>query len=70
MYLYFRGILEPDQASQGRLPGSVGVAGSEIHPPTVQLLNQTGPTRCRGLFRGVASPVILCHKEPDLVGGI
>ena len=27
-------------------------------------LEQTGPPRCRGLFRGVSSPAILCHKEP------
>ena len=26
--------------------------------------NQTGPPRCRGLLRGIASPAILCHKEP------
>ena len=25
---------------------------------------QTGPPRCRGLFRGIASPAVLCHKEP------
>ena len=25
---------------------------------------QTGPPPCRGLFRGVASPAVLCHKEP------
>ena len=26
--------------------------------------NQTGPPRCRGLFLGIASPAVLCHKEP------
>ena len=25
---------------------------------------QSGPPRCRGLFRGIASPAVLCHKEP------
>ena len=25
---------------------------------------QTGPPRCRGLLRGIASPAILCRKEP------
>ena len=23
---------------------------------------QTGPPRCRGMFRGIASPAVLCHK--------
>ena len=27
--------------------------------------DQAGPLRCRGLFRGIASPAVLCHKEPD-----
>ena len=27
--------------------------------------HQTGPPRCRGLFRGVATPAVLCYKEPD-----
>ena len=27
-------------------------------------IDQSGPPRCRGLFRGIASPAILCHKEP------
>ena len=26
--------------------------------------NQTGPPRCRGYFRGIATPALLCHKEP------
>ena len=26
--------------------------------------DQAGPLRCRGLFRGIASPAVLCHKEP------
>ena len=25
---------------------------------------QSGPPRCRGLLRGIASPALLCHKEP------
>ena len=25
--------------------------------------DQAGPLRCRGLFRGIASPAVLCHKE-------
>ena len=25
---------------------------------------QSGPPRCRGLLRGIASPAVLCHKEP------
>ena len=29
-----------------------------------QIIYQTGPPRCRGLLRGIASPAILCHKEP------
>ena len=27
-------------------------------------LAEWGPPRCRGLFRGFASPAVLCHKEP------
>ena len=27
-------------------------------------VRQCGPSRCRGLFRGVAPPALLCHKEP------
>ena len=26
--------------------------------------HQSGPPQCRGLFRGVATPALLCHKEP------
>ena len=29
-----------------------------------QVLEQTGPTRCQGLIRGIATPALLCHKEP------
>ena len=25
---------------------------------------QSGPPRCRGLIRGIATPALLCHKEP------
>ena len=32
--------------------------------PLTDLSSETGPPRCRGLFRGIASPAILCHKEP------
>ena len=28
------------------------------------VIKQTGPPPCRGLFRGIASPPVLCHKEP------
>ena len=27
-------------------------------------LRQTGLPRCRGLFHGITSPTVLCHKEP------
>ena len=36
---------------------------SGIRQETEQL-QQTGPPRCRGLFRGIASPAVLGHKEP------
>ena len=32
--------------------------------PECWRLSQSGRPRCRGLFLGVATPVILCHKEP------
>ena len=33
---------------------------------SILLINsyQCGPFQCRGLFRGVAPPALLCHKEP------
>ena len=34
---------------------SAGHIGTRVVP---------GPPRCGGLFRGIASPAILCHKEP------
>ena len=30
----------------------------------ISLMSQTGPPRCRGMFRGITSPTVLCHKEP------
>ena len=27
-------------------------------------VEQTGPPRCRGVVRGIATPALLCHKEP------
>ena len=31
------------------------------HGQTNPRQNQTGPPRCRGMFRGIASPAVLCH---------
>ena len=37
----------------------------QVRRQTVRVrLVQTGPPPCRGLIRGIASPAILCHKEP------
>ena len=37
--------------------------GSE-EPQARDIIKQSGPPRWRGLFRGIAWPAILCHKEP------
>ena len=37
--------------------------GKHLRSPPLRQ-NQTGPPPCRGLFREIASPAILCHKEP------
>ena len=49
-----------------RVPTSPGVDPACRGKLTTVLLhlNQTGPPPCRGLFRVVASPAVLCHKEP------
>ena len=38
---------------------------SEYNSPAIAIhWHQCGPSGCRGLFRGVAPPALLCHKEP------
>ena len=47
-----------------RLDGAAGVGfkgGVVLNSFSTQ---QSGPPRCRGLLRGIASPALLCHKEP------
>ena len=47
-------------ASDGDVTG--GETTLTTTPPTTTY--QTGPPPGRGLFRGFASPAVLCHKEP------
>ena len=59
---------------KGRMPpratmtqGSMNHFFSGIGRGTALILHQCCPPPCRGLFRGVAMPAAVCHKEPARV---
>ena len=53
-------------ARVARVVLSTSSGPSSLPPPTWAdiTLSQGCPPPCRGLFRGVATPAVLCHKEP------
>ena len=55
---------EPGHVGLGVVPGQGGQVDAGDGPQEPGRLTPGVSTPCRGVIRGVATPAILCHKEP------